>query len=48
MNEIARTFESAGVSKAFPVAAAEIYEKLRELKGAAPPDLPGILEKLRA
>ena len=48
MNEIAKTFESAGVSKAFPMAAAEIYEKLRELKGAAPPDLPEILEKLRA
>jgi 3-hydroxyisobutyrate dehydrogenase-like beta-hydroxyacid dehydrogenase len=48
MNEIAKTFESAGVSKAFPVAACEIYEKLRELKGAAPPDLPGILERLRA
>jgi len=47
MQEIAETFESAGIPKGFPAAAGEIYEKLRLFKGANAPELPGILEKLR-
>lgn len=47
MKEIAATFESAGVPGGFPKAAGEVYEKLRGFKGAGPPGLGAILEKVR-
>ena len=47
MQEIADTFQAAGVPKGFPAAAGEIYEKLRPFKGASAPELSGILKKLR-
>ena len=47
MKEIADTFESTGMPTGFPVAAAEIYDKLRSFKGAGQPDLAAILKKLR-
>ena len=45
MREIADTFESAGVPKGFPGAAAEVYERLRGFKGTKP-DLQTILDRL--
>lgn len=47
MKEIADTFESVGVPEGFPLAAAEIYEKLVEFKGGALPELSTVLKRLR-
>lgn len=47
MSEIADTFGSTGIPKGFPVAAAEIYQKLEDFKGAGKPELAEILKKLR-
>ena len=47
MTEIGDTFESVGIPKGFPLAAGEIYEKLRGYRGSIEPDLAGILSRLR-
>jgi 3-hydroxyisobutyrate dehydrogenase-like beta-hydroxyacid dehydrogenase len=47
MQEIAATFEAAGMPPEFHQAAAEIYEKLREFKDQEP-SIEDILKKLRA
>lgn len=49
MDEIAETFESAGLPGGFHLAAADLYRRMAHFKGAAElPDLAAVLEALQA
>jgi hypothetical protein len=46
MDEIAATFQEAGLPEGFYLAAAEVYRRMAEFKDA--PDVPGLTEVLAA